>query len=170
MASKREELIMRCPACNRELTVKRIGAIQVDVCEGGCGGLWFDQLELQRFDEEYEPVAGELFEIAIDQDVHVDRDQRRRCPKCADIVMMRFYYSPRREVQVDHCPNCGGHWLDAGELAAIRGLYGHPEGRRIHMDEVIDEHFGEQIVGLEGSRREPAKVSLWRVFKFATSC
>jgi len=160
---------MQCPACNRQLTETPVGPIQVDACEGGCGGVWFDQLELQRFDESHEPGGDELI-VSIGPDVHVVRDQRRSCPKCPDIVMMRFYYSPRREVQVDHCPNCGGHWLDAQELAAIRGLYGHPEGREVHLEHVIDEHFGEQIMGLESSRRKPARLSLWRLFKLTTGC
>lgn len=34
--------------------------------------------------------------------------------------MMRHFYSDRREVQVDECPNCGGVWLDPGELAQVR--------------------------------------------------
>jgi Zn-finger nucleic acid-binding protein len=34
--------------------------------------------------------------------------------------LQRHYFSAKRRVEVDQCPNCGGYWLDAGELAAIR--------------------------------------------------
>jgi len=33
---------MECPACNRQLKEMEIGDIVVDVCENGCGGIWFD--------------------------------------------------------------------------------------------------------------------------------
>jgi uncharacterized protein len=32
----------------------------------------------------------------------------------------RHFFSAKRHVQVDQCPNCGGYWLDSGELADIR--------------------------------------------------
>jgi Zn-finger nucleic acid-binding protein len=35
-------------------------------------------------------------------------------------VMMRHFFSVKRQVAVDECPSCGGYWLDVGELAAIR--------------------------------------------------
>jgi Zn-finger nucleic acid-binding protein len=34
--------------------------------------------------------------------------------------LKRHFFSAKRKVEVDQCPNCGGYWLDAGELAAIR--------------------------------------------------
>lgn len=33
---------------------------------------------------------------------------------------MRHYYSKKRGVVVDECPNGGGFWLDAGELEQVR--------------------------------------------------
>ena len=42
---------MECPACHRVLRSRRIGEIVVDVCHDGCGGIWFDQGELSKFDE-----------------------------------------------------------------------------------------------------------------------
>lgn len=50
----------------------------------------------------------------------IDFDKRRVCPKCPDIVLMRHYYSKKRGVVVDECPNGGGFWLDAGELEQVR--------------------------------------------------
>jgi Zn-finger nucleic acid-binding protein len=32
----------------------------------------------------------------------------------------RHFFSAKRRIEVDECPNCGGYWLDAGELAQIR--------------------------------------------------
>jgi Zn-finger nucleic acid-binding protein len=36
------------------------------------------------------------------------------------VKLKRHFFSAKRRVEVDQCPNCGGYWLDAGELALIR--------------------------------------------------
>jgi len=45
---------------------------------------------------------------------------RLRCPRHPETVMIRRAFSRTIPVQIDECPQCGGHWLDAGELAQIR--------------------------------------------------
>jgi Zn-finger nucleic acid-binding protein len=50
----------------------------------------------------------------------VDSSRKRACPRCLEIKLQRHFFSAKRKVEVDQCPNCGGYWLDAGELAAIR--------------------------------------------------
>lgn len=97
-----------------------IGGITVDVCES-CGGLWLDRLELARF-EQPDSVLGEAmlahlsqFPVAI-----VDRSARLRCPRHPGVVIMRRAFSTAVPVEIDECPQCGGVWLDADELAQIR--------------------------------------------------
>src|SRR6266481_970197 len=111
---------MKCPACFNELTQTQVGSLVVDVCEGGCGGVWFDAFELQRVDEETEAAGAHLLNIRRDERVQVDFGRKRECPRCAGIKLKRHFFSARRQVEVDECPNCGGYWLDAGELAKIR--------------------------------------------------
>jgi len=145
---------MKCPRCKRLLTPREAGGIVVDVCEGGCGGLWFDQCELQRVDNGCEPAGEALLHIPVDPDVTVDLEERVYCPKCPEsIVMMRFFYSPRREVQVDHCPNCGGHWLDANELEAVRKLYASTDDRHRHFELVVAESFGAEVTAMAQHRQ-----------------
>ena len=50
---------------------------------------------------------------------------------------MRHFFSPKRRVEVDECPNCGGYWLDAGELAAIQGERDSVEGEKKAAKEFI---------------------------------
>ena len=57
---------MRCPACFNELTQTQVGSLRVDVCQGGCGGIWFDAFELQRVDEEEEAAGEPLLQIERD--------------------------------------------------------------------------------------------------------
>jgi Zn-finger nucleic acid-binding protein len=111
---------MKCPACFNELTQAQVGSLVVDVCQGGCGGIWFDAFELQRVDEEVE-IAGEpLLHIKRDESIVVDVSRKRVCPRCDGVRLHRHYFSAKRKVEIDECPNCGGYWLDAGELAQIR--------------------------------------------------
>src|SRR6185369_3139945 len=111
---------MKCPACFNELSQTQVGSLQVDVCQGGCGGIWFDAFELQRVDEEEESAGEPLLQIKRDERIVVDVSRKRDCPRCAGVRLHRHFFSAKRRVEVDQCPNCGGYWLDAGELALIR--------------------------------------------------
>lgn len=111
---------MRCPACDRELTPVTERGVTVDVCRGGCGGIWFDAFELRKFDEPHEPAGSLLQPIEMDPFLKAAAEKRRYCPRCSDVIMMRHFTSMRRKVEIDECPSCGGCWLDAGELQRIR--------------------------------------------------
>ena len=56
---------MKCPACGGTLTLMTAGQIIVSVCEMGCGGMWFDQLELKRLDEPHESEGEQLLQVLI---------------------------------------------------------------------------------------------------------
>jgi len=111
---------MKCPACSNLLQEITIADVTVDVCKGGCGGIWFDNFELKKFDEPHESLGQALLEIERDESIVIDRTKRLGCPKCDDVVMMRHFFSVKKEVAVDQCPGCGGYWLDYGELGKIR--------------------------------------------------
>jgi len=112
--------IMKCPACFNELTETKVGSLAVDVCQGGCGGIWFDAFELQKVDEQDEAAGETLLNIRRNERLVLDMSRKRECPRCAGIKLHRHYFSAKRRVEVDQCPSCGGYWLDAGELAMIR--------------------------------------------------
>ena len=158
---------MKCPACDNELTEVRVGGMAVDVCEGGCGGVWFDWFELSKVDEPFEQ-ADEILGIERDDGIRVDPGQRRLCPHCEDVVMLRHFFSVKREVEVDECPKCGGFWLDHGELAHIRGQFGS-EGER---DEAAREEFAamfddqlEQMASESSAKLQKAR-RLAHLFRF----
>jgi len=111
---------MKCPVCDRELSELVLGDLRVDVCRGGCGGIWFDNFELQKADHPSDFAGVVLEEVERDDSIQVDANRRRRCPRCEELVMMRHFFSQKRRVEVDTCPGCGGTWLDHGELDQIR--------------------------------------------------
>ena len=80
---------MKCPACGNELTGIEIGEITVDACRNGCGGIWFDQLELNRLDEQHETAGESLLDIERDPAVKLDRERRRRVIHSAVVSFFR---------------------------------------------------------------------------------
>jgi Zn-finger nucleic acid-binding protein len=113
---------MICPACGHLLKKIHINGVEVDACHGGCGGLWFDNFELKRFDEPHEPVNEAMLLVPIEPTIHFDPDMKRDCPRCA-VPMMRHYFNQQRRTHMDSCPQCGGNWLDAGELTQVRAEF-----------------------------------------------
>jgi Zn-finger nucleic acid-binding protein len=145
---------MKCPVCANVLTKMTTGRITVDACDGGCGGLWFDRYELMRVDESDESAGEGLLEIARDPGLEVDLSKRLNCPKCHDVVMMRHFFSAKRQVVVDECPNCGGHWLDPGELRTIRTEYASEEERERAAQAYFYEIFGPELAAAHAETEE----------------
>ena len=139
---------MECPACSNMLQEVTVADVTVDVCKGGCGGIWFDQFELKKFDEPHESAGQELLDVERDKSIIIDHTKRLKCPKCGDIVMMRHFFSVKKEVEVDECPGCGGFWLDIGELGKIRGLFNTEEERHKAADEYFSEVFGDKLTAM----------------------
>ena len=112
---------IKCPACDKEMEkiyVKSAG-INVDICVNGCGGVFFDNKEFLAFDENHENIneitkalEGKMFNT-------VDSSVIRTCPVCGN-KMVKNYNNLSKTVEVDDCYNCGGKFLDYGELEKIR--------------------------------------------------
>jgi Zn-finger nucleic acid-binding protein len=115
---------MRCPVCKEELKRVSVGVIEIDFCQSGCKGVWFDHKELESLDEPQEGSGDILLEIL---GATRDAEAQRRvvdCPKC-DVRMRRHAFSYNTPIIVDECPQCHGVWLDGGELGIIRdNFYG----------------------------------------------
>jgi Zn-finger nucleic acid-binding protein len=136
---------MRCPACSKELTEGTVGGITVDVCQGGCGGIWFDWLEIKKFDEPHEEEGTELLDLERNPAATLDRSKRLSCPKCDDTIMVRHFFSVKREVEVDECPDCAGFWLDCGELGLIRSQFPSEAARKEAASKYFEDVFGDRL-------------------------
>ncbi|MDD5556228.1 MAG: zf-TFIIB domain-containing protein [bacterium] len=159
---------MICPACGSELREMKTESVVVDVCDGGCGGIWFDRFELQRVDEPHEAACPVLLASEGSPHVEVDHGRRRNCPRCPDTVMMRHFFSVKQQVEVDQCPGCGGYWLDPGELALIRSEYGSEEERRVAAREYFKDIFGHELAAMraEGSEKAERAWRIARMFRY----
>jgi Zn-finger nucleic acid-binding protein len=159
---------MQCPACNNTLQSMTAGDIEVEICNKGCGGIWFDNHELLKFDEPHEEAGVALLDIERDPATEVDHSQRRSCPKCGDAVMMRHFFSVKRKVELDECPACGGIWLDYGELGQIRELFATEAERKHAAEAYFDDVFGDELAKMRAESEEKlAKARRFaRVFRF----
>lgn len=159
---------MNCPACGHTLSAHKVGEITVDVCHGGCGGIWFDNHELDKVDESFEPADEGLLDVPRDPGRTVDLSARRNCPCCNGMVMMRHFFSVRRQIEVDECPSCGGTFLDHGELAAIREQFASEEARREAAQTTFSDLFDDKLDAAadqteDQSRRAQSFARLFRV-------
>ena len=155
---------MKCPVCTNHLKAQTVEQVTVDVCDGGCGGIWFDNYELQKMDENHEIVGVQLLDISRDPNIKVDHTQQRNCPKCSDVIMMRHFFSPKQQVEIDECAGCGGVWLDSGELAQIRNLFDSPEAQEQAVKEFMEKTIHPQLSDMKAKSRQ----DLQRAKKFST--
>ncbi len=161
---------MLCPACGDDLTEVKVADFNVDVCDGGCGGIWFDWFELQRVDEPHEAAGGKLVDGVAEQRAATDPQKRRKCPRCDDIVLMRHFWSAKHEVEVDECPQCGGFWLDAGELEQIRRMFATEEERRNAGIAEFREKFGDEVARMDAENQAKLEAVLEVTRKYRYLC
>ena len=96
-----------------------------------CGGVWFDANELKKFDEAHEDAGRRLLDLMETyQTVKIDHDLLLKNPRSPEIELVRRYYSPKEQIEIDECPIIGGIWLDGGDPRQIRGLFPSEEDRR----------------------------------------
>jgi Zn-finger nucleic acid-binding protein len=161
---------MKCPVCSKEMVQENFG-VNVDVCENGCKGIWFDQGELRRLDENNEGLGA-----ALEQALRYPRSndgQRGQltCPKCA-IPMHTHKYKRDQEVNVDECYQCGGIFLDSGELTEIRNNYLSDAQVKAYTDKIITS-APEYVQGMkewdaEKKRVEARVEAIQKYAKFMT--
>jgi uncharacterized protein len=159
---------MKCPACGNNLEEVAIEGTRFDICKNGCGGIWFDRFELKKVDEPQEGAGKKLIELCDGANVKVDHQTRRHCPKCENIVMMRHFFSVKKDVEVDECPNCAGFWLDYGELGKIRTQFNSEEERDKAAEEYFSEIFGVELakMKLASDEKERKAKKIANMFKF----
>jgi len=159
---------MKCPACGNELQEMTVEGVTVDVCGGGCGGIWFDNFELKKVDEQHEAAGEALLEADRDESIVVDHGKRRKCPVCDDMVMMRHFFCTERAVEIDECPGCAGIWLDCGELGKIRSQFATEQEREKAAKEYFAKTIGPELerMSAESKNRHERARSFAKMFRF----
>lgn len=161
---------MKCPRTGEPLLRRTFGDLEVDISPG-CGGIWFDQFELPKVTHKHQELGELLVEhLREHANPFVDTAPRLNCPRDTDVVMMRRYFSPKQQIEIDECPKCGGIWLDAEELEKIRDLFPNSTDRARATEEFVDSVMNSPEVqaykretGELGSKRTGIGALLWLI-------
>ncbi len=109
---------MKCLSCNREMMNHQITTrehkIAYDLCSH-CGGIWLDRGELDQMALQ---VEGSL-ETSSRRRTQDDDQPVRECPRCDGMELEKVHFIGYSGILLDLCPNCGGFWLDQGEMEMI---------------------------------------------------
>ncbi len=131
-----------CPACGKQMTKLYMeeAGVNIDICLEGCGGIYFDNRELEKFndsnekiDEILNAIEGKHFEPTEDKEIRI-------CSVCG--IPMTKMGAANGEVQIDVCNSCGAKFLDNGELQKIRESVDKPNAKAdMLMDIMYEENM-----------------------------
>ncbi len=109
---------MKCLNCGEKMTThlvnKKGDYITFDICKS-CGSLWLDKGELDKMAFQ---VQGSI-EYSSERIAENTGEKIINCPRCENEQMQKVYFIGYSDIILDHCNNCGGFWLNAGELDQI---------------------------------------------------
>jgi len=124
---------MNCPVCQKAMQKLDLG-IEVSVCVDGCKGLWLEQGQLARVDAQFEGDFSELEELGAPAGEHLGGILE--CPKCG-IPMHKHKHRDAAHVEIDECYQCGGVFLDAGELEEIKRNKMNPAQQEAYVKQLM---------------------------------
>jgi uncharacterized protein len=156
---------MICPVCNTAMVVENFGGINVDVCENGCKGIWFDWMELCKLDEKNEGLSEALQQALKYERVNTANRGKINCPKCK-FPMHIHAYTSAKEINVDECYQCGGFFLDSGELKVIRESFMSETERETYANKLLKNIPGlaEAKKNLEKDKARTAAINKFTKF------
>jgi len=110
---------MQCPKCLGKMSKVRVEDIVIDRCDN-CGGLWFDEGELQKL------LAIKGSERVIDTGdpalgKSMNQTGRVECPRCHN-PMIKMVVPQQAHIQFESCIVCYGAFFDAGEFTDAKHL------------------------------------------------
>jgi Zn-finger nucleic acid-binding protein len=112
MNTKKDEKI-KCPRCEiymRKEEVEVTGSnITIDFCIQ-CHSYWFDKGELNKY------IKTNVIDKNLKRTEGIQSWSKTVCPRCDGKISLKFI----EDLEVDHCDDCGGLWLDHGELKQLQ--------------------------------------------------
>ncbi|MCD4784590.1 MAG: zf-TFIIB domain-containing protein [Candidatus Eremiobacteraeota bacterium] len=109
---------MKCLNCGEEmvnyLAKTEDDQLSYDICES-CASLWLDKNELDKMAFQ---VDGSI-EFSSEKESPEIQEKTKMCPRCENHKLSKVFFIGYSDIVLDHCENCGGFWLDGGELDLI---------------------------------------------------
>ena len=82
----------------------------------------------------------------------------RTCPRCREVRPKAFHWGQQYPVEIDLCPQCGGFWLDAGELLLVSE--GLKAGEKLPQVKPVAR---PGVAHVPGAPLSPGEVLAWEV-------
>ena len=157
---------MKCPACENELTEHKVSGVQVNVCHGSCGGLWFHITQTRKI-EHLKPGAGSaLLNFELADGVKIYRGAEHPCPHCKTTLLYRHFFSRKLDTEVNQCAKCSGFWIDAGGLVKV--MSSPQEERKELLEKYFTAIVDEKISGMNLENQDVAQAAelITTIFSF----
>ena len=142
---------MDCPRCQVELKEEQHRGIEVDRCPQ-CQGMWLDHHELGQLEDTVADTGmpkGTMWMRSFGSDLV--------CPRCSK--QMNWFRYRRHDLEIDHCPDEHGCWLDSGEEKRIREIL---EERKSDLKRSSSaQHDWDKFLSNIGSKSLMDKVKGW---------
>ena len=144
---------LKCPACGKEM--KKIfvseAGINIDICLDGCGGIFFDNRELNKLDCADDNID-EILKAAEGRTFNqVDASEIRTCPIC-NIPMVKMGAAVGG-MEIDVCNVCGAKFLDNNELKVIRNGSSLTDSEAAEvLDSLCEEMYKNDLKDVIGDR------------------
>ncbi|MGA1792830.1 MAG: zf-TFIIB domain-containing protein [Thermoplasmatota archaeon] len=113
IGNPRRDEKLKCPKCDiymrkQEIEVPGLN-ITLDFCIQ-CHSYWFDKGELNRY------IGTNVVDRNLKRRSGIESWGKPNCPRCGGKITMKFI----EELEIDHCEDCSGIWLDHGELKSLQ--------------------------------------------------
>jgi len=127
---------LTCPNCQVEMKKDEDGDMTTDVCPK-CRGVFLDKDELNTLAT---GMSGNIEYCSIDNDFHQDHFPDRSCPRCSDKQMSKINLLAFSDLIFDYCSNCGGFFLDQGEVQKM-----NQDLRHLTPNKEAEEHRNSNV-------------------------
>jgi Zn-finger nucleic acid-binding protein len=108
---------MTCLDCGKEMATYEVHTSSTsaayDVCEA-FGGLWLDKGQLDKVADQ---VDGDIEYCSTEEAATPASD--KVCPRCPSEHLLKVKFLGDDAVILERCGNCGGFWLDGGQIDRI---------------------------------------------------
>ena len=157
---------MKCPACENELIERKISGVQVNVCRGSCGGLWFHITQIRKIEHLKLGAGSTILHFTVADGVKIYRGAEHPCPQCKTTLLYRHFYSRKLDTEVNQCAKCSGFWIDVGGLVKI--MNSPQEEQKELLEKYFTAIIDEKIYGMNLGNQDIAQAAkmITSIFRF----
>lgn len=151
---------MQCPKCKVKMQTMKKAALAIDECSR-CGGIWFDQGELNQMIGATDPDLRWLdIDFWRDNSSFSVSSGELPCPKC-NRYYLTLLTDKTTNTTASVCGNCQGVWLDFNQLHRIVKTFTEI-ANRIDSADYLRESLKQVADIFNAASENSVSISKWR--------